>query len=420
VRMKYGTILKTILIILMIWFYAMLTGLTPAVMRASVMITLVVIGRAMKRQPDILNILAASFIFLVIHESTLLLDVGFQLSYLAVAGIVVIYKPVYDLYVTSSHIPDKIWSIIAVSIVAQIATFPLSLHYFHQFPNYFMITNIIVVPLSSLVIYNGILLLFFGSVPGISLWLAKLLSALVWGLNNSIHFIGKIPFALSKGIYISAIQTLLLYLLILFVFLFLFMKRKVFFFLSLALLAILISTILLRKVETMTTGKIIVYGTKDLSAIELVMGNHAVFLYSPGVLKNISFLENRKATHDALGIVNEIRFMQRNTDEAGSRFSCRDWFYKKGEFIQLGDIRMAIHCRGFAKPVKYVISLDYLILTGNPDISIGQLLKVFKAREIIADPTNRGWRVKKWKEEAKQCGVGFYSVSEKGLFYRVF
>ena len=155
-KSKYGILIKTGLIILMIWFYAMLTGLSPAVLRASVMISLVAVGKAMKRQPDILNILSASFIVLVINEPTLLFNVGFQLSYLAVAGIVLLYKPIYDLYITSNRLLDKTWSIVAVSFAAQIITFPLSLFYFHQFPNYFMITNILVVPLSSLIIYTGI------------------------------------------------------------------------------------------------------------------------------------------------------------------------------------------------------------------------------------------------------------------------
>ncbi|MEI6900384.1 MAG: ComEC/Rec2 family competence protein, partial [Bacteroidota bacterium] len=192
-RWKYGGITKTAMIVVMIWFYALLTGLSPAVLRAAVMISFVVIGKSMNRHPDVLNILAASFLFLLFYDPGLLVNIGFQLSYLAVGGIVILYPPIYDLYVTSKKLPDKIWSLLAVSIAAQLITFPLSLYYFHQFPNYFMLTNLIVVPISSMVIYSGILLLCLGSVPIISYGLGRLLVFLVSLLNKSIHFIDGLP-----------------------------------------------------------------------------------------------------------------------------------------------------------------------------------------------------------------------------------
>ena len=94
-KLKQGLFLKTLLICLVIWFYAFLTGLSPAVLRASVMITLIVIGKAMQRQPDILNIISASFIILLFWNPGLLMNVGFQLSYLAVTGIVLLYQPIF-------------------------------------------------------------------------------------------------------------------------------------------------------------------------------------------------------------------------------------------------------------------------------------------------------------------------------------
>jgi competence protein ComEC len=108
--------LKATVMVLSIWSYAVLTGLSPPVQRAAIMLSMVIIGKNMKRQPGILNILAASLFIILVSDPFLLADTGCQFSYLAVAGIVLLYKPVYDLYVTSNWFPDKLWSLVAVSI----------------------------------------------------------------------------------------------------------------------------------------------------------------------------------------------------------------------------------------------------------------------------------------------------------------
>lgn len=415
-KTKYGLYIKTILIIFMVWFYAMLTGLSPAVLRASVMISLVAVGKAMKRQPDILNILSASFIILLIREPTLLMNVGFQLSYLAVAGIVLLYKPVYDLYITSNTIIDKIWSIIAVSITAQIITFPLSLYYFHQFPNYFMITNILVVPLSTLIIYSGILLLMLGSVPFVSFYLAKILIALVWLLNHSIHFIEGWPFAVTRGVYIHIGQTICIYILVLSLFLFLFYKRKMFLFLFFLFSIGITASILYQKVHQLKSREIIVYGVKNFPAFNFVSGETSILLADPKLSDNVYFDENLKENCSAMGIKNTLRLMLTSGKRNSPGFSFHHCFYKKGNFIQFHNKRIGFFDKSFPAEINRKIHVDYLIITGNPKVTIEQIRKVFSADEIIVDPSNSPWRSKVWKEEAVKKRMIFHSVIETGAY----
>ena len=224
-RTKAGRLLKAVILLVFIWFYALLTGLSPCVLRSAAMLSLPILGKSLNRSPDMYNIISASVLFILALDPFLILDVGFQLSYLAVTGIVVLYKPVYDLYVTSAWLPDKIWSVVAISIAAQAATLPITLYTFHQFPNYFMLTNIFVVPLSSLIIYTGILVLVAGAVPVVSLLLAKLLIFLVWLLNSVIHVIEQLPFSTIRGIYISQAEMWLLYLVMAALFLYLLFRR---------------------------------------------------------------------------------------------------------------------------------------------------------------------------------------------------
>ena len=132
--------LKSMLLILLIWSYAVLTGLSPSVMRASAMFSLVAIGQNMRRDTNIFNTLSASAFILMLIDPLIILNLGFQLSYSAVLGIVLLQPPIYRIFTIKSKILDKIWTIIAVSIAAQIGTLPITLYYFHQFPNYFFLS----------------------------------------------------------------------------------------------------------------------------------------------------------------------------------------------------------------------------------------------------------------------------------------
>jgi competence protein ComEC len=413
---KYGILLKTSLIILMIWFYAMLTGLSPAVLRASVMISLVAVGKAMKRQPDILNILSASFIILLIHDPTLLVNVGFQLSYLAVAGIVLLYKPVYDLFITSYHLLDKIWSIVAVSIAAQIITFPLSLFYFHQFPNYFILTNILVVPLSSLIIYTGIVLLIFGSVPVVSICLAKILIALVWFLNNCIHFIEGMPFAVSKGVYLSIEQIIVIYFLVLLFFLFLFYKKKMFLFLFFIFSIGLTGSFLCQKIHQLKSRRIIVYGANNLPAFDFINGQTSILLYDHKAHDNIYFEENHQAVTSAIGIKRSIGIMLTSGNSNSHCFSFHDWLYKKGNFIQFYDKRLCFLNRKLPGTLIRKIHMDYVVITGNPQVTIKQIKKIFTMDKIIVDPSNSRRRSNAWKAEAAKMGEKIHVVNGEGAY----
>jgi len=223
---KRSKALRSILLITAIWLYALVTGCSPSVLRASTMISFVVMGTWLSRSRNIYNTLAASAFLLLLTDPYMIMAIGFQLSYLAVIGIVTIqpflYKSVYLKY----WLPDKAWAIITVSIAAQAGTFPLAIYYFHQFPNYFLLTNLIVIPASSLIIYIGFLLLFFSPLPWISTYISWLLSKSIYAMNASIHWINSLPGAVSDELYLGVLECMMIYLTIGFVILMIGFKRK--------------------------------------------------------------------------------------------------------------------------------------------------------------------------------------------------
>ncbi|MBK6526515.1 MAG: ComEC/Rec2 family competence protein [Crocinitomicaceae bacterium] len=135
-----------------IWFYAILTGLTPSVLRAAVMFSFVLIGSELQRDTSIYQSLMISAIILLLIDPNVLFQLGFLLSYFAVIGIVFFHPKIYALFFFKNKLMDKIWQVTCVSIAAQLATFPLGIYCFQQFPNYFLIANLIVIPISFFVL----------------------------------------------------------------------------------------------------------------------------------------------------------------------------------------------------------------------------------------------------------------------------
>ncbi|PCH96528.1 MAG: hypothetical protein COB85_03460 [Bacteroidetes bacterium] len=207
-RLKNGVVIKATLIILLLWFYALLTGMSPSVMRATTMLSFLVIGKAMNQHTDVYNTLVVSAFLLLAIDPSLILSVGFQLSYLAVFGIVYLYPKFYHSWESSTWIMDKIWALTCVSLAAQLATFPLSLYYFHQFPNWFLLSNLIVIPLATAIIYLGILVFVTSPVQALSLVITKGMILAVGFLNDSVSMVRSLPWSTVEDVSISALETL--------------------------------------------------------------------------------------------------------------------------------------------------------------------------------------------------------------------
>jgi competence protein ComEC len=417
-RFRHGIVLKTGLVILLIWFYAALTGLSPAVLRAAAMLSLVAMGNSLQRSPDILNTLAASVMLLLICNPRYLADAGFQLSYLAVAGIILVNKPISNLFQPDYWIVDQVWAILAVSLAAQIATFPLSLYYFHQFPNYFMITNILVVPLSSLIIYVGIILLLFGSVPFISWCIARIMIFLIGFLNGSIHFIEQLPCSTLKGLVISEWELFFLYLFFIVAGLFIHAKKKSFLYASLAFLIILAGSGVMKKLERLEYKKMIVYSLRNGSAVEFIergksilAGNQVFELndFSADIIQNARL---------AMGCREKLRMLIHPMVD-NQKHVISGSFFRKGKYIQFNGRKIGIVNSILpVGPVTPRLDLDLIIIAGNPKVKIVDLLKIFSFREVVIDATNSAWRTQNWINEAKSLGIKCYSVAKSGAFVK--
>ena len=191
----------TIMIVIML-FYAGLTGLSPSVCRSVVMLILVEIAYMTYRKPNGLNILAAAAFLILAFRPNDLFSVSFQLSFAAVASIMLFYPLFKQLASFSSnawysYILLYLRDIIAVSLAVQVGTLPITLYYFHQTCNYFILTNIVVIPLATFITIFALATLTIGWIPCIGTILAYPLKCLTWALNHYTAFIENLPYAYS-------------------------------------------------------------------------------------------------------------------------------------------------------------------------------------------------------------------------------
>jgi len=237
-KYRKGKIIQLVLLIGGIWLYAFVTGLSSSVLRASIMFSTMAIGKSLKYNSNIYNNLFASAFILLIYNPLFIVDVGFQLSYLAVLGIVFIQPLIKNWWLPTNWLTKQIWSLISISFAAQLLTFPIGVFYFHQFPNYFLLSNLLIIPITSIILIGLIALIGLSWIPYVGLILGKCIWVIIWFNNWLVIKIDELPYSYIKGIHFDFFQMILLYALMLFFLAFCIHKYKVL--LTLTMLSLLI------------------------------------------------------------------------------------------------------------------------------------------------------------------------------------
>ena len=194
--------------------FAYFTGLSPSVVRAVIMFSLLTIVRLWRNEPLTLNIVAFTAFIMLCFKPIWLFDVGFQLSFSAVFAILLFFPRLNALCPTRSFIIKKVWSLMAVSIAAQLGTAPLVIYYFGRFSTHFLLTNLWVIPLVTLVMYLSVALLLLAPFPLLQSWVAVVLQQLLMVQHKGLHWIESLPYASFDNLVIGWMDVLLLYLLL--------------------------------------------------------------------------------------------------------------------------------------------------------------------------------------------------------------
>ena len=386
-----------------LWLYAFVTGLTPSVLRAVTMFSFLAVARPWSRSTNIYNTLAVSAFLILLFDPFLLFSVGFQLSYMAVLGIVYLYPRILQVWEPDHTITVEVWKLSAVALSAQLATFPLGLLYFHQFPNYFLLSNLLVVPLSFVVLLLGLCILAISFLPAVAMMIAFCLEWVIRFLNLLVFVIDDLPFSIIANVYISAWQCFLLFLSIVFVLALLHYKKFVF--LSCACFSFAVFGIMqwIHFNDDVDVKKLAVYKVPGHSLVDLIDRGRTFFLGD-----SLFNDEQRMRYHIT---PHRVRTGVRNIDDAIPRA----YSFKGARLIVWqGMVILQVTDRDFALPGP--LDVDWIIVGNNALTDPAKITGSVTCRGIVLDSSYSYFLASDFLEEAKLYKLEVHSVLHQGAF----
>jgi competence protein ComEC len=404
-------LLRTVVLLSFLWVYAIMSGFSPAILRAAFMLSFVISGELVNRNSYVFNTLFASAFCLLLINPYFITDIGFQLSYLAVGGILVLQPMLYGLSEFRNIAADMIWKSATVSIAAQLLTFPLGLFYFGSFPNYFLIANLLAIPLSTAAIYSCLLLLCASFSIWLSTLLGKLCTVIISSLNTTIRFFESLPLSFIEGISIHVPETILIY-----AFIFLMIAAWVYRGANLAFAAALalitaLGSYVVRDCYSIRQKEIIVYSVPGRTAIGLISGRSETLLS----LNGNSNIDRYAANYRRYRNIRDSRtVLARDTIAAGDGFFCRN------NFVAFYERRFLILDKTFRLPGKRVgkVRLDFILITESPSVRLSDLTGFFEFERVVISSACNSPVADKLKNECARIKKSLHSVTEKAFILR--
>jgi competence protein ComEC len=392
--------------IAVLWIYAFITGLSPSVLRAVTMFSVVVLAKVVARQSNIYNTLAVSAFILLLWNPYLLMQVGFQLSYIAVIGIVYLQPKFAQLWNVENRTGKFFWSMTCVSVAAQIATFPIGLLYFHQFPTYFWLSNFIVIPAATVILIGGIALLAFSWLDFIACLIGCGLKWFILVLNSLVFKIQEIPGALISGVDISVFETWLIYGCI-FSILLLFAFRKIRF--VIYTFGLTATLLFLQYKEVLTHSKqkmLVVYKTNKLSNLCLINGGETFIIGDSALVHDSDKMQFHILHHFWAKNIERKNIMDWKSDN--SELQKHE---TQGNYLFVWEGKKILYYQQTVNGLD--LEVDYLVI-GKNAVKNWDETSTIKAKKIILDASNSFYTNRDLMKSANELDV--YSVLDSGAW----
>jgi competence protein ComEC len=402
-KIKYSKWFTAIVIIAGLWLFSLAAGGQPSVLRSAVMFTCIVLAENFSRKTSIYNTLAFSAFVLLCINPYWIWDVGFQLSYAAVLSIVIFMKPVYNWFYIKNKSLDSIWKLNAVSIAAQLLTTPFSLYHFHQFPDFFLLTNLVAVPLSGIIVLGEILLCTLSFFPFMAILSGKILSLLIRLMNSYIERIELLPYSLWEGIQINILQAALLIVIVAGFGYWLLEKQKAGVWIGILSALVFVLLRSFSFCQSHHQRKLIVYNIPKHRAIDIIDGRNYFFI-GDSDLAGDDFARNF--------YMKPSRILLR----ARPAYQLADLLTEEN-FLQYGSKRILLIDKNiiFDTAVEK-IPIDLLLVSKSPRLYLSKLAKTFNIKQIVFDGSVSSRKLKYWIKDCDSLHVPHYNIMEKGAF----
>ncbi len=390
---RKGKLIIPILIVICLWVFAFITGLSPSVVRAVTMFTFFAFAKIINRDTNAINTMFLSYFVLLLINPMWLFHVGFQLSYLAVFFILWIVPMINRMYYPTNYFLKKVWGIITVTIAAQIGIIPLSLYYFHQFPGLFFLTNIVILPFLGILLGFGILIIVLAVFNILPEWIAISYNYIIKQMNGFINWIAHQDSFLFQDIHFSSEKVLASYVLI-------------------------ISSIILWKIKSQ---KGFIYCFIGLS---LLIG---IFVFDEFSNSNNEFIVFQKSRKTLIGFKHGDNFVLFRSDTnsiyknsyplKGYRIANDINNYSEGNLPSILSYNhkniLILDSLGIYPKNS---EIDIVLLSMSPKVNLERLIDCLQPKLIIVDGNNYKSYVSRWKKTCEEKKLPFHYTGIEGAF----
>ena len=394
-RLKNGAFLKAFLIVLVLWAFAFIAGLSASVVRAVTMFTFLAIGLSFHKKNVVFFSLISSLFFLLIAKPMFLFDVGFQLSYLAVFGIIWIQPKLYAVWKPKFKMVDFFWQLFTVSIAAQVGVLALSIYYFQQFPTLFLLSNLVIVPCLMYILIGGVLVFLLALLNLLPQFFADIYGSVISLMNGFVSWISMQEQFLLKEISISLIMMVSIYVFIFSGVQFLIhrkAKKLLYFLLAIFILQIIF---LYELKENNDQKELIIFHKSRKSVIGERIGKRLFLQHNLDTLnfKNDYSLKSYRIS----GKIEQIH-----------QATFNNFINFQNKNILIVDSLGVYKIKGLVKPI--------VVLQNSPKINLLRLLQHLDPIQIVADGSNYRSDINRWEIICAKQDVPFHYTGDKGAF----
>ncbi|MDB5225860.1 MAG: ComEC family competence protein [Bacteroidota bacterium] len=401
-------IAKFIFIFLFIWLFAFVTGFSAACVRAAILFSLLNYGKLSKEHVSNLNLLSGAALLQLLIDPNNLFDIGFQLSYLAMLGLFIFYKPIYAGFYHPNKLVDWTWQLWSASIAAQLFTVPLSIYYFGNFPTYFLFANIFAIPMSTVILWLGIALIPFSFIPFIGHIIGSLESLVIRLFIWFTYFFAELPLGKLFNLYISIEQLLLLLIAIVCLTFFIMQRQSKFLFACLGLFLITILISYYYSIQQVRRNEIVFYSIpKNLSIA--INTNDQQLILSKDSLSETAFNFSVKNSYRKFRIRDHNQLLYKDSLYSASIYVNKNILYANGKcfyFLSKANSR---------KAYSPALQIDYLILSDNCYLDTMSLKTNFFYKHLILSSDNDNRHIKIYRRLLEQNGKTYTDLSEQAL-----
>jgi competence protein ComEC len=392
---KKSSYIKLIIIVLSLWAYGILAGLSPSVVRSVTMFSFVAVGTHLRRTVNVFHTLLVSMLLILLCKPSFLFDIGFQLSYLALFFILWLQPLLSKMWQPKNKIVSYFWDIMIVSFAAQIGAMPLSIYYFHQFPGLFFVTNLIILPLLGVIMVIGLLAIVVAGFNTVPFFIAEPLEFLIKIMNLTIHWVASFDDFVFKNISFNSEMLFISYLIIIFAILWI--KKREFYLLIITLsgVALLQFTFIYNKYKTESTNELIVFNTKKQTIITERIKENVTVYSNDSILENI---DNNLAIQS---------YLVGNFCKIDTKKNVENLLYFKNKKILILD-SLGVYSNNL-KP-------DIIIITNSPKINLDRVFQNWKPEQVVVDGSNDKSYARLWESTCRKEKIPFHNTNEKGFY----